>query len=82
MLLILKFCCKFKLLCKFIICLILGCGSPQWANDQFCDDENNNAACKFDGGACCGPNVNKKWCTKCQCLQGGSGGGGTGEGPI
>merc|ERR1712172_4223 len=54
-----------------------GCGSPQWANDLFCDDENNNAACKFDGGACCGPNVKKNFCSKCQCLQNGSGGGGS-----
>merc|ERR1711971_825142 len=30
-----------------------GCGSPQWANDQWCDDENNNADCNWDGGACC-----------------------------
>ena len=30
-----------------------GCGSPQWANDKWCDDENNNADCNYDGGACC-----------------------------
>ena len=30
-----------------------GCGSPQWANDMWCDDENNNADCNWDGGACC-----------------------------
>ena len=30
-----------------------GCGSPGWANDVWCDDENNNAACNWDGGACC-----------------------------
>jgi trypsin len=33
-----------------------GCGSPQWADDQYCDDENNNADCKYDGGACCNNN--------------------------
>ena len=58
----------------FIISLLLGCGSPQWANDNYCDDENNNVACNFDGGACCGPNVMKIFCSKCQCLEG--------EGPI
>ena len=58
----------------FIICLLLGCASPQWANDNYCDDENNNAACKFDGGACCGPDVMKNFCSKCECLEG--------EGPI
>ena len=30
-----------------------GCGSPQWATDKYCDDENNNAGCNWDGGACC-----------------------------
>merc|ERR1712051_867422 len=30
-----------------------GCGSPHWATDQWCDDENNNADCNYDGGACC-----------------------------
>ena len=70
----------FRLL-KFIICLSLGCGLPQYSKDKFCEDENNNAACNFDGGACCGANVIKTYCTKCQCLQGGSGGG-SGEGPI
>jgi len=52
-----------------------GCGLPQYSKDKWCDDENNNAACNFDGGACCGPNVIKTFCKKCQCLQGGSGGG-------
>ena len=33
-----------------------GCGSPQYANDQWCDDENNNPSCNFDGGACCDNN--------------------------
>ena len=31
----------------------------QWIEDGFCDDENNSAACQFDGGDCCnndGPN--------------------------
>ena len=30
-----------------------GCGSPGWDNDMWCDDENNNADCNYDGGACC-----------------------------
>jgi len=52
-----------------------GCGFPQYSKDKWCDDENNNAACNFDGGACCGANVIKTYCKKCECLQGGSGGG-------
>ena len=37
-----------------------GCAIPQYANDQYCDDENNNADCNFDGGACCNNN-NTYW---------------------
>merc|ERR1711973_53303 len=51
-----------------------GCGSPQWANDQWCDDENNNAECNWDGGACCGDNVNTQYCTACECLDPNEGG--------
>jgi len=46
-----------------------GCGSPQWANDEWCDDENNNADCNYDGGACCS-NTFGGWdtyCTDCEC---------------
>ena len=47
------------------------CGSPQWANDDNCDDENNTAECNFDGGACCNNNVAgwDEFCTDCECLQ-------------
>merc|ERR1711934_403825 len=44
-----------------------GCGSPSWANDMWCDDENNNADCNWDGGDCCG-DVNTNYCTDCTCL--------------
>ena len=30
-----------------------GCGSPEYAKDKYCDDENNNAGCNYDDGACC-----------------------------
>merc|ERR1711981_279627 len=50
-----------------------------WVGDGFCDDGCNTAANKFDGGDCCGSNVNTQWCSKCQCLQGGSGGGSGGS---
>jgi len=46
-----------------------GCGSPQWAEDQWCDDENNNADCNWDGGACCN-NAFGGWdtyCSACEC---------------
>ena len=32
------------------------CGNPQWFNDGYCDDENNNPGCNFDGGDCCNNN--------------------------
>jgi len=46
-----------------------GCGSPQWATDEWCDDENNNADCNYDGGACCS-NAFGGWdsyCIDCEC---------------
>ena len=46
-------------------------GCSNWIGDLICDDVNNNEACSFDGGDCCGPNVNTDWCTACLCLEGG-----------
>ena len=45
-----------------------GCVFPDYQGDQFCDDENNNANCHYDGGDCCGSNVNITYCTQCLCL--------------
>merc|ERR1719495_1479153 len=45
-----------------------GCGLPQYQGDNFCDDVNNNAGCEYDGGDCCGLNVNITFCTECECL--------------
>ena len=36
--------------------------------DGYCDDVTNNAECNYDGGDCCGDNVNTEWCSECQCL--------------
>ena len=44
------------------------CGFPKTWKDKVCDDENNNAACFWDGGDCCGANVNTKYCEECKCL--------------
>merc|ERR1719382_517091 len=57
-----------------------------WIGDMYCDDMNNNMDCNYDGGDCCGPNVNTEWCSDCQCLDpngdgGGSGGNSTTGGP-
>ena len=38
------------------------------ASDGYCDDDNNNDGCDYDGGDCCGDDVNTKYCTECECL--------------
>merc|ERR1712224_499478 len=42
------------------------CGSPKFATDNQCDDNNNKESCNWDGGACCGGKT--KFCKKCECL--------------
>ena len=46
-----------------------GCAFPDWVGDGCCDDGNNNLECNYDGGDCCGSNVNTLCCTECQCLE-------------
>merc|ERR1711862_685233 len=41
----------------------LKCAQPAYKGDGICDDGNNNAGCEFDGGDCCGQNVNTKYCS-------------------
>ena len=41
-----------------------------WQGDGRCDDINNIEICKFDGGDCCGNNVDKSFCKKCECKEG------------
>ena len=36
--------------------------------DGECDDTNNNCGCDWDGGDCCGNNVNSTYCSQCACL--------------
>merc|ERR1712100_196136 len=46
------------------------CGSSSYVGDGFCDDNNNNAGCGWDGGDCCGStgkNNQYNWCTDCSC---------------
>ena len=44
------------------------CYKNHWKGDKWCDDENNNEGCEWDGGDCCGPDVKTKYCSKCECL--------------
>ena len=41
---------------------------PAYKDDEFCNDENNFEGCSFDGGACCGSDVKKNYCSECKCL--------------
>ena len=41
---------------------------PLWKGDGPCDDGNNNCGCEWDGGDCCGDNVNTDYCSACECL--------------
>ena len=55
-------------------------GNTFWVGDSACDDVNNNEGCQWDGGDCCGDNVDTTYCQVCACLDpgaGGSGGSGT-----
>ena len=64
-----------KKLCDYFICkskLIYcfqfeGCPTPEIVGDGFCEDHVNNAECNFDGGDCCGSNVDFSFCQYCIC---------------
>jgi len=58
------------------------CGSPQWFGDNYCDDDNNNEECGWDGGDCCGDNVNTQYCSACECLDPNGGGDATTAAPT
>jgi hypothetical protein len=45
-----------------------GCAVKSWRGDGQCDDDNNNCGCNWDGGDCCGDNVQQLYCTSCFCL--------------
>ena len=44
------------------------CIFPEFKGDDYCDDQNNVAGCEWDGGDCCGDNVNTEYCSACVCL--------------
>ena len=48
--------------------MITGCEVPLLHGNGYCDDVNNNEACFFDGGDCCGGIIHPIFCTVCQCL--------------
>ena len=46
------------------------CEVPELQGDGYCDDENNMAACNWDGGDCCNNDLPDYdiFCLECQCL--------------
>merc|ERR1712111_17429 len=46
------------------------CFAPHWIGDGYCDDDNNNADCGFDGGDCCDNEMSgwDNYCSDCACL--------------
>ena len=49
-----------------------GCSEAGWIEDGYCDDVTNNIQCNYDGGDCCGVDINTQYCSQCQCLEGGN----------
>ena len=45
------------------------CRRHKQIGDGICDDESNVYECDFDGGDCCGSNVNTYYCSVCACLE-------------
>ena len=42
---------------------------PWHIGDTYCDDELNNPGCNYDGGDCCGLDVNVNFCSQCTCYE-------------
>ena len=60
----------FYFFCETFICLDQVCnGLINFLADGFCDDENNNVECYFDGGDCCF-DVYTYFCVDCHCYHG------------
>ena len=47
--------------------LVAGCENVTLVSNGFCNDETNNAYCKYDGGDCCVVNANTNSCSECVC---------------
>ena len=56
-----------KLKCNQMILNLGKGGYNLWLSDGFCDDANNIEECNYDGGECCGNNVQKNFCVNCTC---------------
>ena len=54
-------------LCILFHFLVPGCDNVLVGNG-FCNDEANRVNCNYDGGDCCGYNINSEHCTDCTCF--------------
>ena len=46
-------------------------GNDNYIGDLYCDDENNNIFCQFDGGDCCNSQMTQlNFCEECACFKG------------
>ena len=62
-----------SVLCYHLGILEVDCPSHlDWVGDGSCDDTTNTIECNYDGGDCCGSNVNTAYCQQCLCLPNGS----------
>ena len=63
--------CIVKSHCSECVCLQPDVDKQNITNplvgDGYCNDETNNPNCNFDGGDCCGPCLNKEFCSECLC---------------
>ena len=51
-------------LCIVMVCLVV---ILKFKADGFCDDNNNNAGCEWDGGDCCDASASYIFCIECEC---------------
>ena len=52
---------------------IYPCDNSEWLGDGYCDGFANNHECHYDGGDCCGPDINTDYCwNDCYCRDGGA----------
>ena len=72
---------NFPILQKILLSSLLLelCEFPDFKGDGCCDDENNLEACEYDGGDCCGSDVDTICCIECQCSDPNYGGSSTGD---
>ena len=45
------------------------CNQTRYVFDGFCHDIANTPECNYDGGACCGENVDITYCLECKCKE-------------